>query len=154
VELVRRFSHEQMVRALDGWLWLPDLSGLRPWFASPFGDLFLLDGAEAVWYLDLIEGSVSRTWDDTEACRAALRTVDGLDRYLLAGLAEAARERGVNAGSTEVLCFNVPPVLGGPMTADDIQTIDFVVGVDIAGQVHQQVKDMPPGTQISGFEIR
>jgi hypothetical protein len=154
VELIRQFPHERMLQALDGWRWLPGLAGLRPWFASPFGDLFLQDDAGAVWYLDLIEGSVARTWDDAEACWADVRAEDGMDRYLLAALVEAADEKGVVAGEAEVLYFKIPPLLGGPMTADDVQTIDFVVGVDLAGQLHEQVKDLPPGTQISGIEIR
>jgi hypothetical protein len=153
VELIRQFPPERMLQALDGWRWLPGLVGLQPWFASPFGDLFLVDGAGAVWYLDLIEGSVVRTWDDTNLCTSALQTPDGLDRYLLAGLAEAASERGVVPTESEVLCFEVPPFLGGPMDADHVETIDFVVGVDIAGQLHEQVKDLPPGTPISGVEI-
>lgn len=31
--------------------------------------------------------------------------------------------------------------------------IDFVVGVNIAGQLHDQVRGLPPGTAISGVTI-
>ena len=30
---------------------------------------------------------------------------------------------------------------------------DFVVTVNIAGQIHEQIKDLPPGTKISGLTI-
>jgi hypothetical protein len=153
LELVRNFSDDDVVRALDGWQWLDGLEGLLPWFASPFGDLFLVDGQDGVWYLDLIEGALTRPWEDRDACLAALATTDGLDTYLLAGLAEAAVAAGIVAGADEVLAFTLPPVVGGQMTVDNLTTIPFVVGVDIAGQIHQQVKDLPPGTPISGFTI-
>jgi hypothetical protein len=153
MELIRQFEPEDAAKALDGWQWLPGVAGLRPWFASPFGDLFLLDDDDAVWYLDLIEGSVTRRWDDPLACESEVGTSDGLDQFLLAGLAEAAADRGVLAGPREVLTFKLPPVLGGEMTVDNIHTIDFVVGVDIAGQIHEQVRELPPGTPVSGFTI-
>jgi hypothetical protein len=153
MELIRQFDAAEVLKALDGWTWLGGLAGLRPWFTSPFGDLFLLDDDDAVWYLDLIEGALTRQWDDGESCEAEVGTIDGLDQFLLAGLAEAAADRGIVAGPTEVLAFRMPPVIGGEMTVDNIHTIDFVVGVDIAGQIHEQVRALPPGTPISGFTL-
>jgi hypothetical protein len=153
VDLIRQFELEEVTRALDGWRWLEGVEGLHPWFASPFGDLFLLDDGDAVWYLDLVGGSVTRVWDDPASCEAEVGTDDGLDQYLLAGLAEAAAERGVVAGPSEVLTFTTPPVLGGEMTVENVSTIDFVVGVDIAGQIHQQMRELPPGTPVAGFTV-
>lgn len=154
LELVREFSDDDVARALDGWRWIDGLAGLSSWFSSAFGDLFLVDGQGAVWYLDLIEGSLKRTWDSRDDCLAALRTTDGLETYLLAGLVEGAHAAGTVANSEDVLTFSLPPVLGGPMEVGNVSTIDFVVGVDMAGQIHQQVKDLPPGTPISGLTIR
>lgn len=153
LELVRQFSDDDVARALDGWQWLGGLDGLLPWFSSPFGDQFLIDEQGGVWYLDLIEGSLTRTWDDRDACLATLETGDGLDTYLLAGLAEAAVGHGIVPGPDEVLAFTLPPVVGGQMNVGNLTTVPFVVGVDIAGQLHQQVRDLPPGTPISGITI-
>ena len=153
LELVRHFPDDDVVRALDGWQWLDGLVGLVPWFASPFGDLFLLDDQGAVWYLDLIEGSVTRTWDSREDCLTVLGTTEGLDTFLLAGLVEAAHAAGLVAADDEVLAFRLPPVVGGAVELANLTTVPYVVGVDIAGQIHQQVRDLPPGTPISGFTI-
>lgn len=37
------------------------------------------------------------------------------------------------------------------MTASNIEAIGFVVSISILGQLHRQVRDLPPGTRISGF---
>jgi hypothetical protein len=33
------------------------------------------------------------------------------------------------------------------------QAIDFVVGINLLGQLHRQVRNLPPGTKISGFTL-
>jgi hypothetical protein len=44
--------------------------------------------------------------------------------------------------------------LGGPLEVENITTMDFVVALNIAGQVHDQVRGLPPpGTRITGFTI-
>jgi len=35
----------------------------------------------------------------------------------------------------------------------NIGVIDFVVGVNLAGQLHEQVRGLPPGTAIQGVTI-
>jgi len=40
-------------------------------------------------------------------------------------------------------------VLGGPIEVGNIGIIDFVVGVNIAGQLHDQVRALLPGTVIT-----
>jgi hypothetical protein len=52
-----------------------------------------------------------------------------------------------------VLSFTIPPVLGGAIAAGDIQAADFAVTVDLAGQLHQQLANLPPGTSITGFKV-
>jgi hypothetical protein len=37
------------------------------------------------------------------------------------------------------------------LNAGDVETLDFVVGLSIAGQLHKQISDLPPGTRISGL---
>ncbi len=53
--------------------------------------------------------------------------------------------------AADVYSFTVPPVLGGQIELANVEVADFVVAVNIAGQLHQQVKDLPPGSKISGF---
>jgi hypothetical protein len=44
-------------------------------------------------------------------------------------------------------------VLGGPIDLDNVGVLDFVVALSIAGQIHDQVRHLPPGTAISGISF-
>ena len=149
MELTRRFSDQHYVRALESWTFV-DLGGKRPVFTSPFGDVFF-QAADGFWWVDTLEGALSRPWATGQELQASLNTPEGQDQYLLGGLAFAAEDRGLVPGPEQVYGFAKPPVLGGAIEAENIEVIDFVVGVHIAGQLHAQVRDLPTGTAISGF---
>lgn len=109
----------------------------------------LLRAPDGFWWLDILEGTLTRPWTDTDAVRAAFADVEGQDSYLLAGLAHAAERRGLTLTADQVYDFQQPPILGGELIPDNIGVIDFVVGLNIAGQIHEQVRDLPPGTPIT-----
>jgi hypothetical protein len=60
---------------------------------------------------------------------------------------------GLVPGDGQVLSFNVPPVLGGALEPESLELTNFVVPVNIAGQIHQKVQTLPPGTPITGIAI-
>jgi hypothetical protein len=152
MELTRSFSPEQFSRGLESWAWI-DIGGKVPLFTSPFGDVFFRSN-DGFWWLDTVEGRLSQPWRDAEALRADLNSVDGQDQYLLAGLALGAEQRGIVPTDDQVYGFTVAPTLGGSMEVENIEAIDFVVSLHIAGQIHEQIRDWPPGTPISGVTIQ
>ncbi len=119
---------------------------------SPFGDAFLQSG-DGVWFLDLVEGSLTRQWSDTEDLQTALNTPEGQDRFLMGGLAVAAAEAGLQPGPSEILNFKIMPVLGGRFAVSNIEVADVLVAFQLTGVTHEQIKDLPDGTKISGFKI-
>jgi hypothetical protein len=149
--LTRSFAAEQFARGLESWQWI-SIGSKVPLFASPFGDVFFR-ADDGIWWLDTLEGTLTRNWANAEALEADLATASGQDRYLLAGLAFGAESRGLIPGGGQVYGFKTPPVLGGALEVDNVETIDFVVGLNIAGQLHDQIRGLPPGTRISGFTI-
>lgn len=151
MEPTRTFDDETYRRALESWGFV-DLAGKAPLFTSPFGDVFLED-VEGIWMLDLLEGTLARVWSGREEMLAALQTAEGQDQYLLLGLALGAEARGLVPGPREVYGFTQPPVLGGPVEVENVEVTDVVVSLNITGQIHAQVRDLPPGTRISGFTV-
>jgi hypothetical protein len=129
-----------------------ELAGKRPLVTSAFGDVFL-QGNDGVWFLDTVEGKLSREWDSTGSLQAQLNTADGQDRYLMAGLAVAASNSGLLPGDRQILSFKIAPVLAGSIELQNIEVSDLIATLSIAGQIHQQIRDLPSGTAISGIQI-
>jgi hypothetical protein len=57
-------------------------------------------------------------------------------------------------GLEQVYDFTPPPVLAGGFDVANVTAMDFVVSLHIAGQLHEQVRDIPPGTAIREFQFR
>jgi hypothetical protein len=136
--------------ALESWDWI-DFSGLTPIAVSCFGDIFF-DSESAIYFLDTLEGRLKEICKTRTELQALLNTTEGQDEFLLGGLVDAIRARGVELKEGECYDFKVSPVLGGPIEVENVWKMNFEVSLNIAGQIHRQVKDLPPGTKIT--EVR
>lgn len=140
MELTKQFSDEQYAVALESWSWL-DLHGKAPRFTSLFGNVFLEDRDGVWWYLDTFEGELAPRWPNGAALAAELDTEEGQDHYLLGALAMAAfHRRGLRLSSDEIYAYAPPPVITGSFDVDEIRTFKFSVAVNVAGQLHQQLR--------------
>lgn len=149
---VYRATWKDVADALGGLTWI-GLDGLEPAAVSAFGDIFFRAADGSVKLLDLVEGrltQMSGTWSELET---QLNNADRQDDLLLAGLVMAARRKGLVPDDGECYDFKKPPVLGGEMSVEQMDKTFFVVKVHIAGQIHRQVKDLPPGTKINKVTI-
>lgn len=151
MKLTKTFAAETYAEALESWSWLP-LGDKRPVQATVFGDVFLQD-SEGYWFLDSLEGKLTRVSETQEELQELLSTPEGQDRYLMAGLADAAELKGLRLQPSEVFDFTKPPVLGGRFEVENLKPNDFVVSLNISGQIHDQVRKLPPGTKISNVKI-
>lgn len=141
VELTRFFGQDEFAAALSAWEWI-DLEGLEPWFASAFGDVFLV-GEDGVYWLDIWEGDLTLTFDSVEEARQEMSTEDGLDEYLLAGLAFAAHDAGLAPGEGQVLAFKESPALDGEFEVANIEVARFIDVAIKAGRLHEQLAEAP-----------
>lgn len=147
MELIKSFTPEQFGDALSSWAWI-GLGDKTPLFTSVFGDVFL-GGDDGVWWLDTVEGELTREWDTLDDLEAELNTAAGQEKYLLAELAAELRERGLVPGADEVYDFSHPLVLGGELEAENVDVTDMVVSLHILGQIHDQVRKIPPGAPVN-----
>jgi hypothetical protein len=151
VDLTHRVAADHYARGLETWHWL-DFSGKTPVFASLFGDVFF-ESDNGYWFLDTVEGTLTKLWGSRNQMDLALSSAEGRDQYLLEGLATAAAKRGLLVGPNEVYDFKHPPILGGPLDVNNLSVMDFAVALNIAGQIHSQIRDLPPGTPIGEIKI-
>jgi hypothetical protein len=146
VELTRTFDAQTLANALDSWGWI-GLEGKTPVFTSALGDVFFR-AADGFWFLDRLAGTLTHPWETAEQLQADLDTAEGQSRYLSANLVWAAHERGLVLSSTQVYDFAVPPIMGGAQGVENLAVSDFEAAVNIAGQIHDQLRSVPPGTPI------
>jgi hypothetical protein len=151
VQLTKTFPAEAFREALESWSWLP-LADKVPVLATAFGDVILQE-AEGYWFLDAAGGKLDKIASNRDELKAALSSPEGQDQYLLAGLAQAAETQGLRLADSEVFDFAKPPVLGGQFVVENLQPKDFVVSLNISGQIHNQVRNLPPGKKISNIKI-
>ena len=138
---------EAIEQALRSWQWLP-ISGREPILVTAFGSIFLA-GQDGVWFLNTLEGTLQKVCSARAELDQLLNTKEGEERYCLAGFVERACREGRTLGESQCYDFSVHPLLGGKLEYENIQPTDFVVAVHIAGLLHEQVKQLPPGTNIS-----
>lgn len=150
-QLTKNFSPDVYTRALESWAWL-DLTHKTPFATSLFGDVFFVSH-DGYWFLDQLEGSLSKVATTRDDLLTVWGSPEGQDHYLLGGLAHSAAVRGLSLKDSEVYTFEIPPILGGKRDLANVRVMDFVVALNIAGQSHDQVRKLPPGTEISGFEV-
>lgn len=145
-------TSDDLRRGLESWNWI-ELSGLQPVLVGALGDVFFLS-SDGIVMLDTVDGQLVRVADDVDQFRALLQTEEGQDRLLMAGLILAAqRDRGLSLAEGQCFDFRIMPALGGEISVDALEVTSFVVKLNIAGQLHKQIKDRPPGTPIGKIEV-
>jgi hypothetical protein len=149
--LTKTFTPEVYARALESWSWI-GVENKVPVLTSLFGDVFLQD-AQGYWFLDSLEGTLTMVATTRDEMQTKLDTAEGQDNFLLGGLAMSAERLDILLKPDEVYDFKIPPVLGGKIGIDNIVTMDFVVSLNIAGQLHDQIRNLPPGTKIKGIQV-
>ncbi|PHS05255.1 MAG: hypothetical protein COA78_15430 [Blastopirellula sp.] len=151
MELIKKFTNEQYLSALSSWDWLP-LSGKSPFLANAFGDLFL-EAKDGIYFLDKVDGTLEKISINKPELQKLLNTADGQERFLWLTVVKAVDSTGLIPGINEVYDFIINPVLGGEIDLPNINTTDFEVATNIAGQIHSQIKDLPEGTPINNITI-
>lgn len=147
-------SGEDLLKGLESWSWI-DFSGLEPVLISALGDVFFRTDEGGVVMLDTIEGKLVPLADDFDQFREVLNTAEVQEQLLFASLVFAAhRERGLALEDGQCFDFKIPPMLGGEISVDALEVINFVVKLNVAGQIHAQIKDLPPGTPIGKIDIK
>ncbi|MCU1468797.1 MAG: uncharacterized protein JWM72_4725 [Actinomycetia bacterium] len=151
MDLTLSVSEDRFTEALESWAWI-GLDDKRPVLSSLFGDMFF-ESEGGCWYLDLVAGTIDLLWPERGSMDSVLATADGHLRYLRSALAASAESHGIVPEAGRIYDFTKPPVLGGLIDPANLTTIDFVVGVNIAGQIHDQLRGRAGGTSVTRVMI-
>ncbi|KQV58637.1 MULTISPECIES: T6SS immunity protein Tdi1 domain-containing protein [unclassified Caulobacter] len=149
--LVLDIPTPDVTHALSAWGWLdPPSTGVA--LVGPFGDMFF-ETPDGVVTLDMMEGALRVVAQDREAFVQAIGDNEYRDMLLGDVWVQAAARRGLSLDPRECFDWTLPPVLGGQCSVETVTKTLFVVKADLAAQLHQQVKDLPPGAPITGVTL-
>jgi hypothetical protein len=138
---------------LGEWRWLIG-SELELWHVTKAGDALLHNPDDgSIHFLDVIGGKVQRIAANEAAFEAAVAEPENAERWLMLEIVDGQAALGMRPATDECLSFKHPPVLGGQLDPDNFETCSVLVHFSIAGQIHRQVKDLPPGTKIGEVRI-
>lgn len=137
---------------LAEWLWLAptDFELMLP---TASGDLFLRRPDGGIALLDTYAGSCETIASSYEVWKANLNDAERMDLWFKMGLVADLLEAGLRREPGQCFSPFVPQVVGGGWEPSNFHVCDLLVHLSMLGQIHRQVKDLPAGTKISGFDI-
>jgi hypothetical protein len=141
----------KLTQALAGWKWI-GIEGMTPIVTTAFACVFFR-ADNGIWFLDTLEGTLSRVCSTEADLNALLATQKGKDDYLSAGLVDRAVREGMTLKDGECYDYRINPILGGSVEFENVQKQDFVVALHVAGQIYEQVRHLTPGTKISAIHV-
>jgi hypothetical protein len=132
---------------LEFWRWLvPELH--RPLFATALGDLFLTDPDGRVLWLDVGSGELQSVADSLAEFERATADPDNASLWFGGALVEQLRSAGKVLGLGECYCYLQLPILGGEYKSGNFRVYDVVTHFRVWGPIHEQLRDLPDGTQV------
>ncbi len=115
---------------------------------TTFGGIFLSGKANEVHLLDLETGTCELYTDDRQSHLDRIGVDDHRSESLLMALVDRLIANGTVLPSGSYYHFNMPTVLGGEFTAEDVAVIDLPQRIRFCGDFYHQVKDLPDGFPI------
>ena len=137
---------------LTDWRWLIG-SHLKLWHVTKFADVLLMDAAGGIYFLDTLEGAVSKIANSEAEFVSKAESDHNADHWFMAGLVDGAARRGMSPAAEECLSFKFAPQLGGPIDLDNVEVSSLILSLSISGQIRQQIKDLPDGTKIKEVRV-
>jgi T6SS immunity protein Tdi1, C-terminal len=134
--------------ALASWSWLL-INPVKPLVATAFGDVFVLEQSQEVWFLDIIGGAFERVTASSEDWEKRLHDPEFLDRHFVPSLVTALREAGHTLAQGECYVPKQEPVLGGSWSVENWSPGRWVSRLERQGRVHFAIKDLPDGAVIT-----
>ena len=151
-ELTVRLDNQSSDDLLGEWRWLVGNEACLL-MVSSCGDMFLSDSQGHISWLDCGTGQLQQIAGSVAEFDTLRQQRENADQWFMPQLVGDLMARGVKLGPGECYSYKKPPVLGGRIEPSNFEPTDLSVHFGILGQIHRQVKDLPPGTKISDIKI-
>jgi hypothetical protein len=138
---------------ISSWQWLlGDIKDVV--LITSLGDMFLVGKDGAIYWLQTDLGTFCKVADDIEKFQQYLEEDDKIDNWLLPVLVDKLINEGKVIKENEVYSYKIPPILGGKYTLENIEPTDISLHFTFAGQICEQVKDLPDRTKVKNVILK
>jgi hypothetical protein len=151
-ELTVDFQKHGADELLSDWRWLVGDS-VQLLLVSAIGDMFLADASGHVLWLDTGTGQLKQIAGSVDEYQQLRQQRDYADQWFIPQLIGDLITRGIQLSPGQCYSYKKPPILGGAIELSNFEPTDLSVHFSVLGQIHRQVKDLPPGTKIGNIKI-
>ena len=151
-DLIIDIEQVDVGRLIEGWRWLMG-EDKTPIMVSSIGDLFLQGTDGGVDWLNVGEGKLLRVADSFDEFQKKLQDEEQVREWFLVDLIAELKAAGHDIKERQVYSYKKLPILNGDYSVDNFEITDIEVHFSFAGQIHQQVKDLPDGTRIDNVKF-
>lgn len=146
------FSQLEDDDMVEAWRWLVGFDKI-PVMVSSIGDMFLKDEAENIYWLDIGEGKFEKIAESIDEFNLKLKDSEQVDEWFLPELIKKIKASGLELKPGFLFGYKKLPILGGEYDPTNFEITDIDVHFALAGQIHEQIKNLPNGTKIRNFSI-
>jgi|SRR5262249_5238519 len=132
---------------LVDWKWLLPTE-FSVWLMNKYGDLVLIADDGSVLFFDVGSGTLERVADDRDDFSRKLDEDDKASVWLMIPLIDQLTAAGIGLDEARCYSFLTPPVLGGEYTVKNTVTLPITEHYGVYASIHEQIKDLPDGTQV------
>lgn len=152
-DLTINFANIEKSTLLDDWKWLIAPIKVRPVLITVMGDIFVQSSDGKIYFLDVVSGSIEEVANDGDEFRGLLVQNDFVTEKMFPARFVEIKRTGLILDDNEVYSYKKPLVLGGEDIISNIEKLNIDVHLSINGQIHEKIKDLPPGTPINNITI-
>jgi hypothetical protein len=153
-DLTVNFRHLDRIELLSDWRWLIGTTKL-PILVTAAGDVFVQDTEDdSVHFLDIAAGELKPVATSPDEFRRLLEDRDFVMVHFSVELIADLRQQGRTLAQGQLYSFKKAPPLGGQYVLDNFEPTSIEVHFSLLGQIHEQVRKLPPGTKIKGLQLK
>jgi hypothetical protein len=151
-ELTVNFQTPGAEELMRDWRWLLG-DAMQLLLVSALGDMFLADAEGRIHWLDTGTGQLQQIAGDEKEFKQLMQQQENAVQWFVPQLVGDLMESGLRLGPGQCYSYKKPPILGGELDPGNFEPTDLTVHFSLLGQIHQKVKDLPPGTKITDIKI-
>ena len=136
---------------LEDWRWLVGSGEAQVFHVTVFGDLFVQKADGRIYRLETGRAFFEEVAETTDGW-AEQASVHGPRWFHLPVFLEL-RSLGMTLADDQVYGWRHPPFLGGAEAADNVDPVSAPVHLSRLGKLAESVRDLPPGTPLSGISF-